>query len=175
MRIDTLKKTKTHRTAGRSRAGTAFIFMFLTTLGVFVLLPYGYSVLSSLKPLEEIYRYPPRFFVRRPTLDNFTMLFRLSSNLLVPFSRYVFNSITISAIVTAGHILIASMCAYSLSKFKLRISPFFNVVVVGLFFSTAILWLPQYILLARLHILNTPIAYILSETTKCIIDRGDLN
>ena len=100
----------------RSKAGNVGIFIFLILIGTFMILPIFYSVVESLKPIEEYYAFPPRFFVKNPTLENFKLVFELAGNLWVPFSRYVFNSVIISVGGTLIYVLVASMAAYPLAK-----------------------------------------------------------
>ena len=150
-----------NRHANRTRFGTFMIFVFLGLLGAFMILPLLYGILNAFKPLEEIYIYPPRFFVRNPTLENFSLLMRLASELWVPFSRYAFNSIFVSVAATAGHVLISSMAAFPLAKYRLRINWIFNLIVVSLLFSTAVMWIPQYVIMSKLHMINTYWVYIL--------------
>ena len=47
----------------RSTAGTVAIILFLSVLGIFMIIPFVYAILQSLKPIEEIYIFPPRFWV----------------------------------------------------------------------------------------------------------------
>ena len=56
-------------------------------------LPIVYSLVQSIKPMEEIFAYPPKFFVKNPTFDNYIQVYQLCQNLWVPLSRYVFNSL----------------------------------------------------------------------------------
>ena len=120
----------------RSRFGNVFYFSLLVLAGLFTLLPIIYMVVTSLKPLEELLIFPPRFFVNRPTISNYTELPALLSNLNVPLSRYVFNSLFIAIVVTVLQILSGSMCAFVLSKVKLR----------GLRFSLQSLSFPCFIM-----------------------------
>ena len=150
-----------NRHANRTRFGTFLIFVFLGLLGAFMLLPLLYGILNAFKPLEEIYIFPPRFFVRNPTLDNFSMLFKLASGLWVPFSRYAFNSVFVAVAATVGHVVISSMAAFPLAKYRLRIRWIFPVIVACLLFSSAVLWIPQYVIMSRLGIINTYWVYIL--------------
>lgn len=146
----------------RSRGGTVLVFLVLVIFGSFMALPLVYAVVQAFKPLEEIFLFPPRFFVRRPTLDNFTDMFMLASNLWVPFSRYVFNSLFVTLIGTAGHVILASMAAYPLAK---RDFPgkflLFNTVVLALLFTPQVTGIPQYIVMARLGMINSYWALIL--------------
>ena len=148
-----LKLKKVHfarrrKLSGRSMVGDIIILLFLAVMGVFMALPLVYAVVTAFKPVEELFLFPPTFWVKRPTLKNFTSLFKLASNLSVPFSRYIFNSLFICTVGTVGHMLIASMAAYPLAKYNLRVKWFFNVVVVALLFNGTVLWLPTYVVIA---------------------------
>lgn len=146
---------------GRTIAGNVFIFVFLGLMGAFMVLPLVYSIINSFKPFDELFAWPPRFFVKRPTLQNYSLLFKLASNMWVPFSRYVFNSVFVSIVATAGHVVIASMAAYPLAKFKLKLSWLFNIVLWALLFNGTVLWLPQYVIMARMHMINTIWVFII--------------
>lgn len=111
-------KHRKRKEASRSLAGNAVSFLFLTLMGLFMALPIVLSVSNSLKPLEELFVFPPKFFVRNPTVDNFRDLFNLMSESWVPFTRYLFNTVFVTFVGTMGHLLIASMCAFALAKHK---------------------------------------------------------
>lgn len=97
----------------RSAGGTAAIIIFLLLFGLIMALPLLYTILQSLKPLDELFIFPPRFFVRRPTLENFIQLKNITSDLWVPFSRYLFNSVFLTVFCTAIQVVFASMAAYA--------------------------------------------------------------
>ena len=67
------KREKRYRrvTLSRSAGGTILIFAFLILIGAFMVLPLLYVLVTAFKPLNEILTYPPKFFVRYPTLSNF--------------------------------------------------------------------------------------------------------
>ena len=102
-----MSKLRTGRMLGRSRGGNFVMFFLLFVSGAFMILPILYSILQSLKPLNEINLFPPRFFVTQPTFSNYRKLLNLSANLWVPFSRYIFNSFFISITVTLLSVLIS--------------------------------------------------------------------
>ena len=58
----------------RSRGGTVAIFLLLGILAVFMFLPFIYAIMQSLKPMEEIYAFPPKFFVKNPTGESYQLL-----------------------------------------------------------------------------------------------------
>ncbi len=146
----------------RSTWGNSLSLFFLVALGLVMVFPILYSVFSAFKPLNEIYLFPPTVFPRQWKLANFTMLLQLTSNMRVPFSRYLFNSVFVSVIATFGHVFIASMAAYPLAKHKFPGKAAINgVIVVALLFSPAVTYIPQYIVVAKLGLINTYGALIL--------------
>lgn len=139
----------------RSRGGDVGIFIILFIFGVLMVLPMVYAIITSLKPLDELWIFPPRFWVSKPTLKNFRDLFANLSNSWVPFSRYIFNTVFISVVGTFGHVIIASMAAYALSKKKFYGSQvIFKIIVLSLMFSgsTAI---PTFIIMSKLGFIDT--------------------
>ena len=156
-----LFRFKRLRRGGRSRVGNAALFVVMIALSVLMIAPLVYSVINSCKPLDELFAYPPRFFVVRPTMENYSMLFKLVANMRVPFSRYLFNSAFITALTTVASVVIASMAAYPLAKYKLRLGWLFDLVVLTLLFDGTVLALPQYVIMARLHLINTMLVYII--------------
>ena len=89
----------------RSRVGNFFYVVFLVVMALFSVLPLIYCLATSLKPLDELMIFPPRFLVHRPTWQNFAALPGLLSNLKVPLSRYIFNSLFVSFVTTFFYII----------------------------------------------------------------------
>lgn len=146
----------------RSLKGDLALLFWLLVLGAFMILPFIYSIVQSLKPVEELFLFPPRFFVRRPTLENYEMLFKLAGNLWVPFGRYALNSILVAAIVTSAHVILSSMAAFPLAKVKFPGSNLiFRVVLMSLLFVSQVTGIMQYVLMARAHMIDTFWALIL--------------
>ena len=147
----------------RSRAGNVVLMVFLAVVAVLMALPLVYAVLTALKPMDELFYYPPRFYVIRPTLKNFSDLASVLGTSTVPFMRYVFNSVLITVIATFGHIICAAMAAYPLSKNrKLRSKGVkFEIIVLSLMFSGYVLAIPRYLIMNYLHLLNSYWALIL--------------
>ena len=140
----------------RTKAGNVGIFIFLLCIGTFMILPVFYSVIQAFKPIEEYYAFPPRFFVKNPTLENFKMVFELAGNLWVPFSRYLFNSVLVSVGGTVVYAFVASMAAYPLAKARFPGKTLISMLVVyALLFQGDAITLPRYIILAGLGTINT--------------------
>ena len=146
----------------RSRFGNVVYFGFLLLAGFLMVVPMAYSIITSFKPLDELMLWPPRFFVMRPTLQNYTVLPTLLSNLNVPLSRYIFNSVFISSVTTFFHIFVASLAAYVLSKTELKGKKiFFLIIQFSLLYNAYTLAIPQYIIYSTLGVINTYFVYLL--------------
>lgn len=162
VRVGRVKKRHWRIRLNRSYGGNAAIFTILFLMAVFMALPLVYAVCQSLKPMDELWVYPPRFFVENPTLKNFKDLFSMMGDGWVPFSRYVFNTLFIAAVGTAGHVILSSLCAYALAKhrFPMR-NVMFQSVVLSLMFSTAVTAVPLFLVMSTLRMQDTYFALIL--------------
>ena len=103
----------------RSMAGNALLFGLMIICGLFMVLPLVMVINNALKPIDEIFQFPPRIFVRNPTLSNFSDLFCADEP--TPgcrFSRYILNTIIITLGGMLGHVIIASLAAYPLAKHR---------------------------------------------------------
>lgn len=151
-----LRRSKKKKRINRSRGGDIALFVFLAIFGSFSALPLILTVSNAFKPLDEIFLYPPRFFVKNPTLDNFSDLVNALGTSLVPFSRYFFNTILVTLVGTFGHIIISSMCAYPLAKYKVPGGAFISgLVVYSLMFPSSVTAIPNYIVLNSLNLIDT--------------------
>src|SRR5215471_16782373 len=145
----------------RSYGGDAFIYSLLTVFGLFFAFPLVFNINHAFKPLNEIFKYPPNIFVRNPTLNNFQDLFILMSKSWVTFSRYIFNTVFITVAGTAGLIIVASMGAFVVSKYKFPGSKvFFQGVIITLLFSGYVTAIPNYLVMARLGWVDTYLSVI---------------
>ena len=150
------------RRLNRSYGGDAFIFTILVVFGLFFAYPLVYAINNAFKPLNEIFLFPPRLFVRRPTMNNFQDLFILMSKSWVTFSRYIFNTVFITAVGTAGLIIVASMGAFVVSKYKFPGSRvFFQGVIITLMFSGYVTAIPNYLVMTRLGWVDTYLSVII--------------
>jgi ABC-type glycerol-3-phosphate transport system permease component len=144
--------------------GFAFNVIFLTLMALFMILPLVFLISTAFKPLTELFVYPPTFFVKRPTMDNFSALTSSVSSSLVPFVRYAFNSVIVSSSVVFLIVAISSLAAYPLAKHKfLGKNVLFAIVVSALMIAPEVLEIPRYIVISKLGILNTYFALILPQ------------
>ena len=157
MKLIKLKKRKPNR----SRGGDMGIYIMLILFGIFFVIPLVYTVSNAFKPLDEIYLYPPRFFVKNPTFNNFQDLLVVMSNSYVPFTRYVFNTVLTTLVGTVGHLIIGSMAAYVLAKYDFPGGKqFFDICVTALMFNAYVLQIPTYLIMTKLGWVDTYLALI---------------
>ncbi|QGH33490.1 ABC transporter permease subunit [Gracilibacillus salitolerans] len=146
----------------RSLPVTTLLFLFLAVFGMFMALPLVYAVNNAFKPLDELFIFPPRFFVRNPTLDNFYDLVAVMGDSWVPISRYFFNTILITVFGTGGHIIFASMAAYPLAKYKFPGSKvIFQIVILALMFSPHVTAIPNYLVMSGLGWIDSYLSLII--------------
>ena len=131
-------------------------YIILLPLAVFMLLPMAFIFSHAFKPPDELFAYPPRFFVINPTFKNFSDLFSKMSSSGVPVSRYLFNSIVITGVTIAASILVSSTAAYALSKkrFKLK-KALFAINTVALMFVPIAVTIPRFLIIQRLGLMDT--------------------
>ncbi len=155
-------RVRNHRVVlNRSKGGDFGINIMLLLIGAFMFIPMIYSVMNAFKPLEEFFYFPPHFFPRRLTLENFTYLFQLMSSSWVPFSRYIFNTVFITVAGVLGNLIISSLCAYALSKIPFPGHKFFfQLIQKSLMFSATVAGIINFISMSLLGWVDSYLAII---------------
>ena len=156
-------RTRGHKVVlNRSAGGDAGITFMLTLLGIIMFVPMYYVVIQSLKPLDELFMFPPRFYVINPTFDNFIDLFTLMGDSWVPFSRYIFNTVFITICGTLGNLIFASMAAYSLAKLRFPgRNAIFQIIVMSLMFHSTVNQVTHFIILSSFGWIDTYLSIII--------------
>ena len=156
-------RTRKHEVVlNRSVGGDAGITVILAIFGLFMFLPMYYTIIQSLKPMDELFYFPPRFYVANPTFDNFKSLFNLMADSWVPFSRYIFNTVLISVGGTFGNLVLSSLSAYALAKIDFPGSKFlFQVIQKSLMINAVVTGLVNFITLSYLGWIDTYLALII--------------
>lgn len=151
-----VSKEKQYKRYTRSKAGNFFYVLFLVAFGAFSVLPLIYCIVTSFKPLDELLVFPPKFFVTRPTVSNYLALPGLLSNLRVPLSRYIFNSLFVSVFSTFLYVIVAALAAFALCKSKIRgRKVFFLIIQFALLFNVYTLSIPRYLIYSYLNMVDT--------------------
>ncbi|MFZ9704254.1 MAG: carbohydrate ABC transporter permease [Bacilli bacterium] len=130
--------------------------IILIPVAIFMGLPIVYIFNHAFKPLVELFEWPPRFFVQNPTFDNFIDLFALTSSTGIPMSRYLFNSIIITALTVFASIIIGSLAGFALSKLDFRFkASLMWVNNIAIMFVGASVSIPRYLVIEALGLIDS--------------------
>lgn len=149
--IDSNTLNPTHFSFGQLK-----IYAYLLPIAIVMLLPIIFIFVDALKPLDELFAYPPRFYVKNPTLQNFKNLFNATSTSNIPASRYLFNTLISTSAVMLGTIALSVVTGYVLSKkrFKYR-ELLFTINTVALMFVPIAVQIPRYFIIVFLGLKNS--------------------
>ncbi|MCL2545968.1 MAG: carbohydrate ABC transporter permease [Oscillospiraceae bacterium] len=155
----TKKKNAKYRRSNRNMGGSIGVFLILLIFATIMAIPLVFMIISAFKPQHEFFLFPPRFFVRDPTLENFRIMGDALSNLQVPFERYFFNSAWISVVVTSVYLFIATMAAYPLAKHNFPGKKGMNSIIqLALMFTGPITAVPLFMVQAGLGLIDHPLS-----------------
>ncbi|MCM1505601.1 MAG: carbohydrate ABC transporter permease [Ruminococcus flavefaciens] len=162
------KKIKiTSGMAGRKKSGNVIVFVFLALLGIFMFFPVYLTLIMSVKPVEELFIFPPKIYTMRPTLKNFSDMFEAMRQNRVPFSRYVFNSVTVTVAVTFLQSVIISMAGFVLAKCSFAGSKIINnIIVIAMLYQSNVIYIMQYMVINKLGIMDSLYALILPSVAS---------
>ena len=157
-----MRKLSARQIVAKMTAGGTIKYVVMLALVAFTALPIVYLISTAFKPLDELFLFPPRFFVRRPTTINFSMLMWAMDRGAVPFTRNLFNSLFITIIVVTGATFLSSMGGFALAKYNMKIAKvMFAIIIAGLMFSPHVTRIPTYMVVNYLGLVNTYWALIL--------------
>ncbi len=160
--IEKLKVRDKKKRVNGSLGGDIVIFLFLCLLGIFMIFPIYYALIQSFKPVHELFVFPPKLYVLDPTLTNYSDMFKIAASLWVPLSRYIFNSVFVTIVVTVANLFVSCMAAFVLAKCRFPGSNVINkIIVTALLFTSQALWIMQFLVMAKLGMIDTYWALIL--------------
>jgi ABC-type glycerol-3-phosphate transport system permease component len=146
----------------RGLGGNLALLFILLALGAFMIIPMLFTINNAFKPVEELFLFPPRIFAQNPTVNNFLNLSAVVGELKMPLTRYFFNTALLTSVNTAGQVILASLCAYSLAKVKFPGHKFiFKLIVLSLMFPPSVVNVPRYIVLSQFNLIDSYTAMIL--------------
>ncbi len=96
----------------RRAAGYVALYAILILFSIFMLIPFVFAVLGSLKPEPEVFAVPMRWLPSEPQWQNYILPFHKT------VGRYFLNSVIVSGAQTLSPLLLCSMAGYSLAKFS---------------------------------------------------------
>lgn len=142
--------------------GQIKLIIVLLPLVIFMALPLVFIANHAFKPMEELFAFPPTFFVKNATMENFTKLVKFSRTAGVPISRYVFNSVIVTALTVGLSLLFTTFAAFALAKLKFKGRSLMMTInqLAIMFVATAVL-IPRYLVICNLGMIDSIWAHVL--------------
>lgn len=142
--------------------GQIKIIILILPLVIFMAMPLIFIANHAFKPMEELFAFPPTFFVRNATMDNFTKLIKFSRTAGIPLSRYVFNSIIVTILTVGLSLLFTTCAAFALAKIKFKgRNLMMQINQIALMFVAVAVLIPRYLVVCRLGMIDSIWAHIL--------------
>lgn len=146
------------------RLGRAFLYLLLALIVFVVAFPLFFMVSTSFKPKTEIYIQPPTLLPIQWTLQNYADLF-----LLTKFPYYYRNSIIVAGGATLLSIVVGSLAAYALSRFRyLGFGLYLRVILFTYMLPSVLLMIPLYILVVDVGLSDTLLSLIIANSTSSL-------
>ncbi|MBB6674641.1 carbohydrate ABC transporter permease [Cohnella nanjingensis] len=142
-----------------NRLGTVIRHLLLAAAAVIMAFPFYWMATSALKTNDEIWQFPPTFWPETALWSNFADAWHAA-----PFARYLFNSVFVAGTIVVLQILNSGMMAYALTHMKFRLKGAFTaLVLVGYMVPSTAVYLPGYVILGKMGLLNTYTGLIISN------------
>lgn len=142
--------------------GQIKIIVIILPLVIFMAMPLIFIANHAFKPMEELFAFPPTFFVRNATLDNFTQLIKFSRTAGIPLSRYVFNSVVVTVLTVGASLLFTTCAAFALAKLKFKgRNMMMQINQIALMFVATAVLIPRYLVICQLGMIDTVLAHVL--------------
>lgn len=123
-------------------------FVILIPMAIVMGLPIIYIFSQALKPLDELFIYPPKFLTSNPSLDNFKKLAEAMMSSDVPIYRYFFNSISTTLLTVVCTVFVTAFAAYALSKKEFAAKELiFSLNTAALMFVPIAVKIPKYLVI----------------------------
>ncbi len=138
--------------ASLAKLGTsALIYFIATVVAILFMLPFVWTIGSSLKPITEIFKFPPTLWPQEPRWQNYADVFRIA-----PFGRFILNTAYITAVAMVGQILSAAAVAYGFSRFRFPgRDPLFFLVLSTMMLPWQVTIVPTFLLFRFFGMINT--------------------
>jgi len=127
------------------------LYGLLCVLLVPFVFPTWWMVTSSLKPISDIFVFPPQLFPAHPDWSTYRQVFTVQ-----PFAQQYWNSAWIAAVVTAATLAISSMAGYAFARIHFPgANALFIVVLTGLLIPSEVTIVPLFRMFLKLGWVNT--------------------
>jgi len=153
----TVQTRQAHGANWRRGLRTTLLYILSIALATLFFFPYFYTLTSSLKGPWEMYNWPPTLFPSELRWSNYVQTVSM-----VPFGRWVYNTIVITSLATLGTVLTSSLVAFSFARFTYRFRDILFLITLGTMMMPAqVTLIPRFIMFFKfgewtgLQFLNT--------------------
>jgi len=131
--------------------GRVAVYLILIAATLVCIFPFLWMVSTAFKTMAEVYRIPPTFIPRKPTLENFSKGWGYAD-----FTTFTKNTIFVALTATLGTVLSSSFVGYGFARFRSRLSGLLETVLLGtMILPVQITLIPQYLLFHKLGWIDT--------------------
>ncbi len=142
-----------------------FLYLPLFVLMVFILFPFYWTFVTSIKPEEELYGAVVTYWPRSVTFEAYSKLFTTTVN----FLQAMKNSLIVAASTTVVSLTASTLAAYAFSRYHFAgRKVLMSIFLCNNMFPTVLLLIPLYTIMRRLGLLYQPTSLVLSYTTFTI-------
>lgn len=141
-----LGSARAQRTAGR-------LVLYLLVIGASIvfMLPFFWTIMSSLKTPAELFTYPPQWLPSRPQPQNYAEVFNR-----VPFGQWLWNSTVVALLSTLGSVLSAAVVGYSFARFRYPgRNLLFLITLSTMMLPVEVTLIPLYLLFSKIGWLDS--------------------
>ncbi len=136
--------------------GTFLRYLLLILIGLVRFAPFILATLGTFKTDAEIIAFPPRFLPQHWLFENWLRVWNTDLGNGATFPRWLFNTAFLSVTVAALEVLFCSMAAYAFARLEFPgRDAVFNFMLATLMIPAAITMIPAYVLMTKLHLINT--------------------
>lgn len=130
-------------------------YVILVPLAIIMGLPIVYIFSQAVKPLDELFIYPPKFFAKNPSMDSFKKLIEAMQGTEIPIYRYFFNSLLTTLLMVVFTVFITAFAGYALSKkdFKAK-QLIFDLNTAALMFVPIAVKIPKYLVIYNVGLID---------------------
>jgi multiple sugar transport system permease protein len=133
--------------------------VFFIVIGLLTAFPFYWMVTSALKTNDEIWQATPTLWPKQALWGNFAEAWHQA-----PFARYMGNSILVASCIVILQVINSGMMAYALTHMKFKLKGAFSaVILIGYMVPATAVYLPGYLVLSRLHLLDSYAGLIISN------------
>ncbi len=139
-------------------------YLLLCTLAVVCVFPFWWTLVTALSTEGNVFAFPPTFWPRAPSLENFAEVFRA-----IPMFAFFKNSVLIAAFTVFWKLTLCSLAAYPLARMRFRGRKLvFGIILATLVLPSEVNFLVNFITVTKLSLVDTYTGVILPNVVTAV-------